>query len=809
MRTPLPVICFLAYLSLYAISTRAQSPAAAVNFMKQHYQLEKLYFHYDKESYVAGEQIWFKAYLMEGFFPDTTSTTLYISLIDASQKVISKKTLPVVGSCAIGNFALDKNLKQGRYTILAYTRKMMSFGPAFFYHHEFSIYDPTITLPQAEENRIVSLNFFPEGGTFIADVKNTLAFKAADQYGNPVKVTGELKNKAGEIVADLLEVHDGMGKFSLTPARGEVYTAYVKYAGGQELVQEKLPVCELAGSTLQIARGDAFSYFQVNNEKALNAEMFPAYMMGVVNNEVVFKNLLPATSLVQGKIPTGALPSGILQVTLFTAKDQPLAERLIFIDNGDYQKQGLFKSDVLSLAPHAKNEYQYSFADSTTGSFSVSVVNANDEIAIQKRNSIISSMLLTEELRGIVFQPDYYFTQANSNAKAALDLVMLTNGWRRYNWQQMLTNQLPPVYDKHDNYISMSGYAYDAATNKRVINTELSGTISKGDSTLGMITIPVDGNGNISLDGLMFEDSVIILYRDYKNKNGTTYINQNTPKISAYNTFNVANYGFQKSTLLPLPEQLQQKLQSNYVFYNDPNSPKAVLLDNIQLEVAKPIDKTALTEKKYVTNGVFGGGATTLDFINEPLKNNLSTNVLDYIKSRINGVSVTGRPPDYFINYRSTRSLMGGPLPMNIFLDEQQVDVSAIAYLKMAEIAMIKVYSQGFAGAAGGGAGGTLAVFTRRGEDRLVSGAKPGMSRLKMEGYSPTKEFYSPNYANGKPVEKDLRTTLYWNPYLVTDGVQNKLSIPFYNTDNATKLKVVIVGFTAEGKLVDFEKIIE
>ncbi|MEO7523523.1 MAG: hypothetical protein ABIT58_05475, partial [Ferruginibacter sp.] len=171
-----------------------------------------------------------------------------------------------------------------------------------------------------------------------------------------------------------------------------------------------------------------------------------------------------------------------------------------------------------------------------------------------------------------------------------------------------------------------------------------------------------------------------------------------------------------------------------------------------------------------------------------------------------------GTPGNYFFNYRSTRSLLGGPLAMDIFLDESQVfSTSEIATLPMNEIAMIKVYSTGFIGSAGGGPGGAIAIYTKKSSDMTTFTEKDKLFKLKVEGYSPVKEFFSPDYAPGKPPAPadDNRSTLYWDPYLETSRANKKMRFSFYNADHVKKIKLVLEGMTVDGKLIHIEKFIQ
>ena len=157
---------------------------------------------------------------------------------------------------------------------------------------------------------------------------------------------------------------------------------------------------------------------------------------------------------------------------------------------------------------------------------------------------------------------------------------------------------------------------------------------------------------------------------------------------------------------------------------------------------------------------------------------------------------------------RNTRSF-SGPIYTTLFLDGIEAQPEFISTIPFAEIALVKVYSNGFVGAVGGGTGGAIAIFTKKGDDRnSISGST--LNRIKLEGFSPVKEFYSPDYSTtvaGARVDK--RRTLYWNPYINTSSTNRDIQLSLFNSDDPGPMKLILTGFTAEGKLLHFEKIIE
>jgi hypothetical protein len=111
----------------------------------------------------------------------------------------------------------------------------------------------------------------------------------------------------------------------------------------------------------------------------------------------------------------------------------------------------------------------------------------------------------------------------------------------------------------------------------------------------------------------------------------------------------------------------------------------------------------------------------------------------------------------------------------------------------------------------GNAGNGAIAIYTRRGGD-ATSKPGTGMSASTVVGYSPIREFYSPNYATfvRSNEQRDVRTTLYWKPQVITTKNKNKVTLVFYNTDVFSKaLRIVVEGMNKDGQLTHFEEIME
>jgi uncharacterized protein YfaS (alpha-2-macroglobulin family) len=70
------------------------------------------------------------------------------------------------------------------------------------------------------------------------------------------------------------------------------------------------------------------------------------------------------------------------------------------------------------------------------------------------------------------------------------------------------------------------------------------------------------------------------------------------------------------------------------------------------------------------------------------------------------------------------------------------------------------------------------------------------------KGYSSIREFYAPNYDDPKVNTRvaDLRTTIYWNPNVISDST-GKASFEFFNADEKGNYKAIVEGINENGTI--------
>src|ERR1035437_5724819 len=470
--------------------------------------VEKVYLHVDRDSYSAGDDIWFEAYLVDAMDHMLTdhSSNLHVELTSPFSKIVSDKRIRLEGGTGNGDFKLPSDIKSGRYKLRAYTNYMRNFSDQLFFTKEIIIVNSSDSDKASEkanyvENQIL-LSFFPEGGSLVENVSSNVAFKAVNSLGKGCDVSGKIFSTKGDLITTFKSTYHGMGSFFLRPLPGVSY--YSVYRGADSIdFKTQLPASFQVGVTFNVS-------INPNNELLLTTKTNPQTLATISDHELLlsisirkeaFKTIpykinSPVTSFV---VPTDDLPDGILMLTLSDSKDIPLAERLVFIER-EAPVEIQIKPDKAIYNKREPVSLKISLpGDSTIErdcSVSLAVVNENLlENTSQYPRNISSWFLLESDVRGYVEDPSYYFDPANPDRLKDLDLLLRTQGWRDFAWKYDST-YFPP-----ENGFTVSGRLRNGNKNKPVEDSRVSIGIFGGKSTF-IKSVPVDSTGRFKLSGI-------------------------------------------------------------------------------------------------------------------------------------------------------------------------------------------------------------------------------------------------------------------------------------------------------------------
>lgn len=776
----------------------SQTLLTTLNRYNEQYEHEKMHVQFDKPAYSAGETVWFKAYLVSKLMPTTVSTNFHAELVDAAGQVIEKKVYPIYEASAAGSFDLPKGSKGEGVLFRAYTTWMLNFDTAFLYTKVLSASKATST-PSAATNKVTTLRFFPEGGDWVATLSSVVAFKATDEAGRPRRVSGVIKDSKGAVITNFSTVHDGMGKVSLVPEAGTTYVAEWKDENGQTGTNP-LPEAKADGLSLEVKNiGNTLNYIISRREEA-DARFKRVHIVANMHQYTVYRATanLTKSSIISGGIPLDSLVSGLLTLTLFDEGWKPLAERVAFVDRGDYRFPATVSWTTKNLGKRGKNVLEVEVPDSLRANLSIAITDA--QVSEGSQEEIVSRLQLTSDLRGYVHNPAYYFSSPADSVKEHLDLVLLTHGWRRYNWEALAAGVLPKLRFPRENYLAIRGNIYGLMPGQIRPDEQINLIIEARDSSRQFVAVPIQRDGSFALQGALFYDTVKLYYMI----NDITKTNRNASVEFARQAYPAAiKLGIDTTLLVQRRAVSLSAREQFFVQKREEVLPelnrKIRTLENVTVR-AKTRSREQELEKRYSTGMFQGGNSRNFSLLDDPLAGSYQS-VFQYLQGKVAGLQISGMEGSYTFNRRGSEP--------SLFIDEMPADMDLLANLPVTDIAYVKVFDPPFMGAVGGGAGGAIAIYTRRGGETPRTNL-PGLARGSLVGYAPLKEFYSPDYATSSPLHEveDVRSTLYWKPFLLTGKASRKVQIQFYNNDVSTSLRVVLEGMNAEGRLTRVEQVI-
>jgi hypothetical protein len=777
---------------------------------------EKTYLHLDRPAYGTGETIWFSAYVVDALRhrPDTLSRVLHVDLLSPQRLVVARRTLRLVGGRAAGDIELGDTLAAGTYLLRAYTNWMLNAGPNYVYERQLQVWpaspdataaDPLPSInpkaaaaakPSSAPIGKVDVQFFPEGGTLVAGLPATVGIKAQAATGRGVPVSGQVLDEQNKpVVASFSTPHAGMGHLSFTPAAGQRYHARVKLPDGTS-ADYPLPAVQPTGYALRVLdAGDSYTV-EARYKGAPGAPVpGPAMLLTEVRGFLIGLIPRPITddgAPVTWKVAKARYPNGILHLTLFDAQSNAQAERLAFVLNGAPALKVVLTPDRAAYAPHdavhVKVQVQDAAGQPVATHLSVAVAETGAASLDPEAGNVASNLLLTSDLAGYVENPGYYFQSPTPAITQALDDLLLTQGWRRYVWKQVLGPTPPPLAYSAERELALSGRVTGMGQNG-IANSQLTFIQSKPNRSVLTATTGPDGRFNFT--GFPGRDTAVITLQARRQSGGSNVMIR--PDLGP------PTFG---APLPPLPavapsvadylrRSRQQQVQERQ------NRPGDYVARTVQL------GNVAVTGKKMLvprddSRRLYGAVAnTSIDFAND-LSAQSGLSIFQVLQGRVAGLTISGSPPNMSIQIRNG----GSPL---FILDGMRVDDDAISSIPANQVESVEVFKGPEAAIFGNGAnGGVIAVYTKRGDKNYKStdvAPSPGILVVKLPGYYQAREFYQPRYGApvlNAPASDPRRLTLYWDPEFSTD-IKGQGEFLFYTADGSGNFQISTEGVSLAG----------
>lgn len=433
---------------------------------------ERIYAQTDRTDYVPGQDLWFSTYLLgeTDLKPSTISTIIKTELLNASGEPVALKEWVANNGRVSGHLAIPQELASGTYLFRAYTAWQQYLPGSKIFEAPIVVQQPGQVLRMEQNNTqpapLHSIAFYPEGGDLVEGLESRVAFRITESSG---KAQGTIVDQTGKTVATFTANAEGEGLFAYTPTKDHQYIALVP-----GLQPAPLPKPYPTGYVMQVL-GQEGNWLKVNIKATAEDNVV---LVAQLRNTLYYgaeHELQPGDNWV--KIPLGNLPAGVLHLSLFDAEGIGHAERLVFV-NKQKQLNIAIKTDKVNYLPREKVTAQITVTDDKGRPVQTTLsLSAMDDLLTHTQNTnILSALLLEPDLAGVAHHAGYLFDPANKNADQQLDLLLMTQGWRRFTWREVYYNQHQPLATAPENAV-LRGKVIDAVTRKPLKDVTLSNKI--------------------------------------------------------------------------------------------------------------------------------------------------------------------------------------------------------------------------------------------------------------------------------------------------------------------------------------------
>jgi hypothetical protein len=642
------------------------------------------------------------------------------------------------------------------------------------------------------------IQFFPEGGDLIENISSKVAFKAIQEKGLGLDVKGEIVDNTGKVIGNIQSRHLGMGAFTLLPGAGKTYKANLSFSNGLKKTVA-LPEVKPSGITISVMNSTPAnvllqissnpSFFAANQDKSY-------YLVARSKGVICFAAQTKLVTInIGASIPKNKFPEGIVQLTLFTNKGEPLTERLVFIKHTDVSSLSISTDKkVYGMRQPVKMNVSAKTRNlPVEGNFSISVINEtkvphseDNEVTIQ------SSFLLSSELQGYIEKPNYYFNQTNDKKLADLDLLMLTQGYRKFSYKDLIEGREPVISVLPEQGIEFSG----------VLRSSNGMPVSKGSLKL---VVP---------ESRFYAETTTNLKGEFKFEK-VVMTDSAEATISARSSTAARNMMIMlDGTAFPTPgkninipdEELN--IDSMLAPYLDNSKRQYRMVTQMLQEVV--VKATAIKKSSHNDYPALSGLSSQPDHLIDSERFKGCQILLSCLQTAATGLTYAEN------NFYVTRVYNSGlKVPVQIFYNGMPVDPTYLNNILVADIDNIEIFLKDDLGMVNRlyNSNGVMVINSKK----VPTGTPATAADLKKlfpqnnvltfnpQGYIKKREFYSPKYLTpaSRTTGSDLRSTVYWNPRIFTDKAGN-MAFEFYNGDNKGTYKAIVEGTDIDGNLSRF-----
>jgi hypothetical protein len=904
--------CFTIAFATANAQVSTQEISKQLEKLQEKAPLEKLFVHTDKDSYLMGDTLWYKTYVMDGTHggPSIQSGIVYTELHDAFGNSHFLHRQHLLAGSAHGDMILDAvGLKPGTYTLRAYTRWLQNFGPDYFFTKTIEIYGDyrqlwsvkvtpmqtddrevkvslstldrspmpfqLITAEVLRGDRVLSkqqlvldkegllsiplplnagtdlhglevrlkgetdgeaqfplhlalpvpsydIQVLPEGGLWLEDRPGLMGVKVLDPQGKGVPYTGKILDAAGKEVATFSSLRYGMGRVALPALPKGNYQAELTFANG-DTQQVSLPASSPVGASLHVLsnslQSDRISLLV--QSKGIPASQ-KLQLLVISKGTLCYGGVVPAEERHTLELDRKQFPEGILELVLLDHTGKPLVSRRLYNNTGHQRLHADILFDKETYGAKEEVTVDLHLRDATgqpvVGNLSLAVTD-NAQVPINLLGQdIYNHYFLGAEIQGSIEDPGFYFSE-DKDAAEALDNLLLTQAWVRYD--QSLLAQFNPPKLTGEPYFEISG---------KVVNVSGKGIAKAKVNLVGLGVPPIaldtltDQNGRFAFNHTLPPFASMGFVITSQNARGGTFnmglqLDTDTPKpaipLTATKLRTPWYVGLDSVRKQQIHQQETYRIQQHYG--DSTSGLRTIMLKDVEI-----------FGKKTVRNSrnLNGTGNADLSFNEEDVLKNPDRTLYDFLLDSIPGFQekidrnfgkvyswkaksiiliVDGKQESNLTIWKDLSQIPDNATGLtNIFKSFPVHEIMGVEVMHgsqytnryHSQLFNIALWQSGLIQHVA-----YLEVTTRRGVGLLGKTVANTNYNHDVQFHWP-RSFYAPKYTSSESkAALDLRSTLHWEPMLITNQA-GKAQLKFFTSQQIGTYTVILQGMDENGRLV-------
>lgn len=797
---------------------------------------EKVYLHLDNNGYFTSENIYFKAYVVRAstLKPTEMSKVLYVELLDEDGNLVLRKNYEIVYGQASGSLPLNDLMHSGFYEVRAFTRAMLNWDGDYCFSRLVPVYETNDTtgmftnafirrserkydvpIPRKESSTLRSdsvqrneiyVELYPEGGARVEGLEQQVAFRVTNKKGLPEQATCRLYDSNGAVVSASKTEHEGMGSF-LLPANGTGLR--LTFTGGDGKERDfKLPSARMSGVAASITETEDSLRLELNSTADL-AGSLTGISVTCRGAACLFDTIRQGGRRIWS-MPKRQLNYGINQITLFNADGNILWERLVW-KKPQWPVALTVKQNASAYSPFEPVVLDMKLADRNGNPCNAYFSLAVHDVLGEKNGTDITAnadLLLSSDLKGFVYRPEYYFESDDAEHRRALDLLLMVQGWRRYDWREMSGVKpfklVQPVEEGQlltGSLLTDNGKRAPIAGARLDVNIFFPGLKVSGSCL-------TDSAGNFALLPPSYYNEGIGRFRTFigdKEKSMRVRLDRNfAPALRTLDPLEFETFPYVRKP---------QAAEENTFEWTDTISKGDILLGAAVVK-AKRRDNYSNGRRTWMggenfarrnCNIYYNIPYETMRYCDKGERTPLLWELLRELNDKF----------DYFHNDNGeyTFKYRNEPILIVIENEEQPEDFHLHDFTIFAnEVSSVYIATERetlskFRNYGVDSEKSTYVMFVYMNDDPELMKEKGKSHVVRFFGYSVDEDFPSPDYRKRElPDKRDFRRTLYWNPDVLADE-EGKASVVFYsNSLTGVELGITARAVLPDGEILDFSR---